>query len=638
MFPRSPVRYNEDGSEGEELTMGEGDRTIVMEGVADLSAEMKRLVQSSRHFSPNASRVSPLQQLFAGASNFSISRSQINAIGRDYVDHRTVSNIDPDQLERLLAELRQAEFAYRSISEHVGYSSANGVTIIDALDERFVLPLSIVSEFEDVHDSLMKHFRGVLGEELVAEKKYRIARQHDGQLVKPEDWKKVLEAGEVVVMSMLIEKVWVKSLKDTCPKCGRTRLGSSNEGGWLKCRRCKMRYLFSTEPTCRKGTCRYAHIQVADPSMILISSSYVAPSLDPYIPLADRSVIQYVAPSLDPYIPLADRSVLLLSSVPYVILSLEPYVPLADRSVLLLSSVPYVVLSLEPYVPLADRSVLLLSSVYVVLPLEAHIPLANRFVLLVVLSLEPVYVALPLEAHIQLADRSVLLLSSVPYVVLSLEPYVPLADRSVLLLSSGTLYVVLSLEAHIPLADRSMLLLSSPTYVVLPLEAHIPLADRSALLLPRLYVVLPLEAHTPLADLSVHTQITPSRQCVIFPLNLLFLIQHSRITEEESRFEELVDSSSDEVWSSSSDEEMVKESSDDDNHSEEGSDFDDEPGPSIRESQMHLATQSTTASLRHPSNPPSSRPPSPMTRSSAWRCRSALLSRVYEVRASTRTA
>ncbi|KAF6747316.1 hypothetical protein DFP72DRAFT_611455 [Ephemerocybe angulata] len=192
-----------------------------------------RSLTSRRYRAP---RTQPLQQLFAGASNFSISGSQINAI-----------------VERLLAQLRQGEFAYRSISQHVGYSSANGLTIIDALDERFVLPLSIVSKFEDVHEALLKHFRGVVGEGLVAEKKYRIARQHDGQLVKPEDWKRVLEAGEVVVMSMLIEKVWVRSVEDACPKCGRTRLGSYRDGGWLKCRRCKMRYLCSTKPVGYRG-------------------------------------------------------------------------------------------------------------------------------------------------------------------------------------------------------------------------------------------------------------------------------------------------------------------------------------------------------------------------------------------------
>ncbi|KAF6745122.1 hypothetical protein DFP72DRAFT_1077867 [Ephemerocybe angulata] len=331
----------------------------------------------------------PFQQFFAGASNFFVGGGQFNAIGGDYI----ASSIDPDQLERLLAQLRQAELAYRSVSQHVGYSSANGVTIIDALDERFILPLSIVSEFEDVHDSLLKHFRGVIGEELVAEKKYRIARQHDGQLVKPEDWKEVLETGDAVVMSMLIEKVWVESIKDVCPKCGRTRLGSSREGGWLK--------------------------------WYSLSSSLV-----------------YVVLPLEMYIPLAERSVLLLSRLLYVVLSLEAQLTLADLSVLLLPSDSYVFL---PWHYTYRSLTVPCSSSYVVLPPEPYLPLADRSVLLLSSGPSPSYVLLPLELYIPLADRSVILLSSPLYVVPRLEAYIPFADRPAILLSSA-LYVILSLK------------------------------------------------------------------------------------------------------------------------------------------------------------------------------------------------
>ncbi|KAF6744541.1 hypothetical protein DFP72DRAFT_1078390 [Ephemerocybe angulata] len=295
-------------------------------------SHMHSLMEPSRTLTMYPAPPSQLfQQFFAGASNFSVGGGQFNAIGGDYV----VSSIDPDQLERLLAQLRQAELAYRSISQHVGYSSANGVTIIDALDERVVLPPSIVAEFGEVHDFLVKHFRGVLGEELVAEKKYRIARQHDGQLVKPEDWKEVLEVGEVVVMSMLIGRVWVKSVRDTCP----------NAAEWLKCRRCKMRYLCSMRPDRRSRPPR-------SPKEIGSFRHVV------------KEHVNYVGHSLEAHIQLADRFRLVLSgfSYAYVVLPLEAHIPLADRFVLLFSRVPYVGLPLEPYIPLADRSVPLPSS------------------------------------------------------------------------------------------------------------------------------------------------------------------------------------------------------------------------------------------------------------------------------------
>ncbi|KAF5320451.1 hypothetical protein D9611_010672 [Ephemerocybe angulata] len=319
------------------------------------------------------------QQFFAGASSFSVYGGHFHAIGGDYVDSRTVSNLNADELERLLAQLRQVELAYRSIAQHVGYTSVNGVTIIDALDERIILPPSLVAEFEDVHYFLLKHFRGVLGEELVAEREYCIARQHDGQLVRPEDWKSVLEAGEVVVMSMLIEKVWVESVKDTCPKCGRTRLGTYREGGWFKCDRRFIELTLYVVPY-------EAYILVADRSALLISRvmyvifhrrrtfiSLTAPftcslvrtsflhlkctffSLnatscscsevrDPSASLPSRS---YDLPPLQPFISITDHSVLLLPSPMYVDISPEVYIQLADRSVVLLPSPLYVLVFLS---------------------------------------------------------------------------------------------------------------------------------------------------------------------------------------------------------------------------------------------------------------------------------------------------
>ncbi|KAF9546589.1 hypothetical protein CPC08DRAFT_376122 [Agrocybe pediades] len=89
-----------------------------------------------------------------------------------------------------------------------------------------------MARFSDVHDNLSKHFRWKLGEDRVHSRRYCLVKQGDGMRVDENDWNTVVEAGEVLVMCMLIEKVWVKGRKQTCPKCGDTRLGTQRDGSF----------------------------------------------------------------------------------------------------------------------------------------------------------------------------------------------------------------------------------------------------------------------------------------------------------------------------------------------------------------------------------------------------------------------
>jgi hypothetical protein len=80
---------------------------------------------------------------------------------------------------------------------------------------------------------MMKHFRGKLGEKRVVRNRYCIMTERDGILVQPEDWDHVVSSGERLIMCMVVEKILVESVKDTCPQCGKTRLGTYRESGWL---------------------------------------------------------------------------------------------------------------------------------------------------------------------------------------------------------------------------------------------------------------------------------------------------------------------------------------------------------------------------------------------------------------------
>ncbi|KAJ2927442.1 hypothetical protein H1R20_g9652, partial [Candolleomyces eurysporus] len=138
------------------------------------------------------------------------------------------------------AEYREAAELLRTLQrlqmttpQTVGFSNANAVTLTDALGETFTLPWSIVATYEDLHDILGKHFRGKVGEKRVVEKRYCITRLN-GKLVDAWNWSDVMLLGEELVMCMLVKREGDKTLTKiakTCPKCGKTKLGTYLDQG-----------------------------------------------------------------------------------------------------------------------------------------------------------------------------------------------------------------------------------------------------------------------------------------------------------------------------------------------------------------------------------------------------------------------
>ncbi|TEB31982.1 hypothetical protein FA13DRAFT_1791261 [Coprinellus micaceus] len=200
-----------------------------------------------------------IQHFFAGASHFTV--GQLNTYG-----------MHPEELQevRMQVQLLQAHIAQRGLSQPVGYNRENGVRIVDALGGELVLPPSIMGQYsvtsaaasrvswltsrKDVHELMMKHFRGKLGEKRVVRNRYCIMTERDGILVQPEDWDHVVSSGEGLIMCMVVEKILVESVKDTCPQCGKTRLGTYRESGWLICRRCEKRFQSSADSISRVYT------------------------------------------------------------------------------------------------------------------------------------------------------------------------------------------------------------------------------------------------------------------------------------------------------------------------------------------------------------------------------------------------
>ncbi|KAF9537914.1 hypothetical protein CPC08DRAFT_808417 [Agrocybe pediades] len=191
-----------------------------------MSLSNTKIVSLSR--SPVGEPTQVNQSFFAGASNITISGGQFLAVAGNY--------------------LLETDLVRRSIAQIVGWSDKNGVTVIDALGEKLIFPPTIMAQFSDAHDNLSKHFRCKVGEDRVNSRRYCLVKQGDGMRVDEHDWNTVVQAGEVLVMCMLIEKVWVESRKQTCPRCGDTRLGTQRDGGFYVCRRCRKRFTFERAP------------------------------------------------------------------------------------------------------------------------------------------------------------------------------------------------------------------------------------------------------------------------------------------------------------------------------------------------------------------------------------------------------
>ncbi|TEB31978.1 hypothetical protein FA13DRAFT_317731 [Coprinellus micaceus] len=208
-----------------------GDNVDNYDGDADASGSLFDLntssfasgVASTSTLTNSAGPAQVIQHFFANASNITI--------GRDFNSY-VVGSTDDRQVQ-LLVQLLQANLAQHGISQPVGYTRENGVRIVDALGAELILPPSIMRQYSDVHELMLKHFHGKIGEERVVESRYCIVTEHDGTLVQPGNWDRILNSGEELIMCMTVRKVLSSSGEERCPQCGRTRLGTYQDGVWL---------------------------------------------------------------------------------------------------------------------------------------------------------------------------------------------------------------------------------------------------------------------------------------------------------------------------------------------------------------------------------------------------------------------
>ncbi|KAF6752314.1 hypothetical protein DFP72DRAFT_459693 [Ephemerocybe angulata] len=182
--------------------------------------------EATPNFAPTEPTSEPAQvngrwapQILCGSSNNSFGSLAITTVQGNMIIHQS----DYDELRRAIAaEMR------RSIPAIVRHSNENALVLTDALGETLTIPWSFAPTYEELKRLLVNHFRGKLGAHRVAEGRYCIGRAEgsdDGLVVSAEDWVKIRDGCEQLVMSMLIEQELDYELHRMCPKCGRTELG-----------------------------------------------------------------------------------------------------------------------------------------------------------------------------------------------------------------------------------------------------------------------------------------------------------------------------------------------------------------------------------------------------------------------------
>ncbi|KAF4615490.1 hypothetical protein D9613_003560 [Agrocybe pediades] len=478
-----------------------------------MSLSNTKIVSLSR--SPVGEPTQVNQSFFPGASNIIISGGQFTNVAGDFVIHP--EHWDRAEVEHILRQLVKTHLEQRSIADgNVGYSHENGgVTIIDALGEKLVFPPSIMALFSDAHDNLLKHFRGKLGEDRVHSGRYCLVKQDDGMRVDERDWNTVVGAGGILVMCILIEKVWVASRKQTCPKCGDTRLGMQRDGGFYVCRRCRKRFTFERAPKARRirppskddnTVATFVNVRKEfvknDDVVTLLSRKYVAARLESSESTTDHFAFlpssgMYVAARFESSDSTTDHFAFLLSSCWYVTARLESSDSTTDHFAFLLSRTQYVAARFESSDSITDHFAFLLSrNGYVAARFQSNDSTTDHFAFLLSRKM---YVAARLESSESTTDHFVFLLSSCWYVTARLESSESTTDHFAFLLSRKK-YVAVRLESSESTTDHFAFLLSSWTYVAVRLESSESTTDHFAFLLSRQYVAARFESSDSITD------------------------------------------------------------------------------------------------------------------------------------------
>ncbi|KAF8904794.1 hypothetical protein CPB84DRAFT_1745793 [Gymnopilus junonius] len=114
----------------------------------------------------------------------------------------------------------------KQLPQTIGYDIGNAVILKDAFGKSLTLPMDFCFSPDALHNTLMVHFKGKIGQGYIERHEYQISSEDGKSVVKsdPGAWHLSVKKGAVLVMSMEVRRIQL-----------RTNVGVMQDEGWFKC-------------------------------------------------------------------------------------------------------------------------------------------------------------------------------------------------------------------------------------------------------------------------------------------------------------------------------------------------------------------------------------------------------------------
>ncbi|TDL13215.1 hypothetical protein BD410DRAFT_847193 [Rickenella mellea] len=131
-------------------------------------------------------------------------------------------------------QLRRIESA-TDMPPSVKNTIANSIQLVDAIGTRTLIHIEYCSTWKILDGLLKARFGDAPFGRFVQEGEYNMST-HDGkQIILPREWRKVVQAGMVVEMGVILRKPITHSRRKICPICGYVNSEASPRKGWIDC-------------------------------------------------------------------------------------------------------------------------------------------------------------------------------------------------------------------------------------------------------------------------------------------------------------------------------------------------------------------------------------------------------------------
>ncbi|TDL15036.1 hypothetical protein BD410DRAFT_902802 [Rickenella mellea] len=136
--------------------------------------------------------------------------------------------LQSEQLSRIAAVAEMPNSMKSTIANSIEFSDAVGTSIF--------FPMDWCSSWQTLDALLKARFGGSPFGRFVQRGQYHLSCDNGKTIIRPQDWRRVVEAGMVVEMSIILKKSTSPDRSKTCPICRYLNSDvSPQKGGWIDC-------------------------------------------------------------------------------------------------------------------------------------------------------------------------------------------------------------------------------------------------------------------------------------------------------------------------------------------------------------------------------------------------------------------